>query len=385
MKKILFLSCAALLALGSCTSDLSDDGFVDNANSISFSAYTNKLRSYERGDVTLDVMKETGNKFGVVGYYKHNLYLGATGKSVAQDFSNGSTWEYSDKAELKFWPAGPMDFYAYFPYAGTGDAFEATNNTSNVMTIAAGSADKDVLFAYVGGQTQTPRVGLQFHHAFSKIQTLNITMPAEGTLYKSNTQVEVNNIEFINTATKGNVLVNKSGVASYSGNNTTRSKAETFTIAPATNTKDFITSADNAYLFATANTAVVTGTGKKMWDGTKNSGSDGTLALGGKLSTSTGLVCLKISGKVWQELSDGTKAYYVGSASSDGDIYIPLTGSKSATPAVAPFLAGKRYTININWSNNVGYTDEGKPILNPILFDVTGVEAWDDVTITITL
>ncbi|MGN1213967.1 MAG: hypothetical protein ACI4TR_03635, partial [Bacteroidaceae bacterium] len=298
MKKILFLSCAALLALGSCTSDLSDDGFVDKANSISFSAYTNKLRSYDRGDVTLDKMKEAGNKFGVVGYYNNNLYLGATDKSAAQDYSNGTSWEYSDLTELKYWPTGTMDFYAYFPYAATGDAFEATN-TGNVMTIAAESADKDVLFAYVGSQSKIERVPLQFHHAFSKIEKLNITMPASGTLYKSNTQVEVKGIEFIKTATKGSVKVSNTGVASYSGANTSRSKelSTAFTINNTTNTNDFVTTDDNAYLFATANTTEVTGMGKTLWDGTKAAGTAGTLTSG--TLDASGLVCLRLKCKVW--------------------------------------------------------------------------------------
>ena len=386
MKKILFLSCAALLALGSCTSDLSDDGFVDNANSISFSAYTNKLRAYERGDVDLDVMKQTGNKFGVVGYYNHNLYLGAGNKAAAQDFSNGTSWEYSNLEELKYWPAGAMDFYAYFPYAATGDVFEATN-TGKVMTIDAQTPDKDVLFAYTGNQAKTDRVQLQFHHAFSKIQTLNITMPSTGTLYKSNTQVEVKGIEFVNTATIGKVLVNNTGVASYSDATTPRSKelSPAFTINNTTNTNNFVTTADNAYLFATngAEAYNVKGTNNLLWNGTKANGSIGTLASDKTLDNS-GLVFLKLKCKVW----NGTSTYYVGSAAEGayGCVYIPMTGAKtSAVPDVAPFLAGKRYTINIVWNDNVGYDNNGDPILTPILFNVSGVDAWGDVTITITL
>lgn len=389
MKKILFLSCAALLALGSCTSDLSDDGFVDKANSISFSAYTNKLR-YTNGDADLAAMKT--DKFGVVGYYNNNLYLGAGDKAAAQDYTNGTSWEYSDLTELKYWPAGSMDFYAYFPYAGSGDVFANSNGSGTVMTIAATSADKDVLFAYTGGQAKIDRVPLQFHHAFSKIQTLNITMPSTGTLYKSKTQVEVKGIEFVNTVTKGNVLVNNTGKASYSGANTTRSKelTDAITIKQNTpseltnNTHDFVTSTDNAYLFATngAETNNVIGTNKTLWDGTKAGGSAGTLASG--TLDASGLVFLKLKCKVW----NGTNTYYVGSAAADdyGYVYIPLTGAKtSATPDVAPFLAGKRYTINIIWNDNVGYDNNGESILTPILFNVSGVDAWGDVTITITL
>ncbi|MGN1237283.1 MAG: hypothetical protein ACI4TS_07530, partial [Bacteroidaceae bacterium] len=240
----------------------------------------------------------------------------------------------------------------------------------------------DVLFAYVGSQSKIERVPLQFHHAFSKIEKLNITMPASGTLYKSNTQVEVKGIEFIKTATKGSVKVSNTGVASYSGANTSRSKelSTAFTINNTTNTNDFVTTDDNAYLFATANTTEVTGMGKTLWDGTKAAGTAGTLTSG--TLDASGLVCLRLKCKVW----NGTGTYYVGSASDYGYVYIPLTGAKaSATPDVAPFLAGKRYTININWNDNVGYNENGDPILTPILFDVTGVDAWGDVTLIITL
>ena len=38
MKKIGYLTFAALLAFGSCTNEINEEGFVDKANTISFSA-----------------------------------------------------------------------------------------------------------------------------------------------------------------------------------------------------------------------------------------------------------------------------------------------------------------------------------------------------------
>ena len=35
--------------------------------------------------------------------------------------------------------------------------------------------------------------------------------------------------------------------------------------------------------------------------------------------------------------------------------------------------------------DNVGYTNEGDPILTPILFNVSSVSDWSDVNVTITL
>ena len=70
MKKLGYLTYAALLAFASCTNEINEEGFVDKANTISFSAYSNKTRAYENCDVTISVMK-TGS-FGVVGYTSDN-------------------------------------------------------------------------------------------------------------------------------------------------------------------------------------------------------------------------------------------------------------------------------------------------------------------------
>ena len=120
-----------------------------------------------------------------------------------------------------------------------------------------------------------------------------------------------------------------------------------------------------------------------MWDGTNNDWNEGDL-----LSTK-GLVCLKITGKVTYH--NGTE-YLVGSADTDGDIYIPLKGINHTTVGegdtradLEHFFAGKRYSYSIIMKDNVGFKDNGDPILKPILFDVSSVTGWDDVTVTINL
>ena len=66
-------------------------------------------------------------------------------------------------------------------------------------------------------------------------------------------------------------------------------------------------------------------------------------------------------------------------------MYIPLTGTDSNHSEITSLLAGKRYKYNIVWEHNVGFTDAGDPILNPILFSVNSIDSWGDVTVTITL
>ena len=381
---------AALLTLGSCTNEINEEGFVDKANTISFNAYSNKTRAVT-GDVTSENIK--GDNFGVFGYYNNSPYLyvleNTTKKAVKQKWnSTSSNWEYVNPSELKFWPDGSMDFYAYFP-SSENVTFEESNANanSNVMTISNVDCSHDVLFAYQGSQEKTVRVPLTFNHAFSKIKGLIIEMPAAGSLFKSNCHVEVQKVEFINTSTKGDVKVDNLGKASYIVNPSNVTLSEPLnpvvTINNTNATKNLINNGTNAkgYLFATnsSETNSVTGTGKTMWDGTKN------LLTAGTTLENLGQVCLKLTCKVWNG-ADSKKYYYVGGDEDNyGEVYIPLTGNASNSNSVSTLDAGKRYTYKIVMKDNVGYTNEGDPILTPILFNVSSVTGWEEVTVTITL
>ena len=386
MKKILFIALGALLATSSCTSEVNEEGFIDKANAISFSAYPNKSRAVS-GDVTSDNMKN--DNFGVVGYSGNDIYLyKETNKAVEQKWmASSSTWEYADMGDLKFWPNNAMDFYAYFPYTDNA-TFAASNTSGNVMTIPTTCAH-DVLFAFAGDQSKQTlvqtRVPLTFNHAFAKMKSLQIEMPAEGMLNKSGCQIEVKGVEFINTSTSGNINVDNTGVASYevATPNVTLSEdlSSVVTVNNANTSGALINNGTNAkgYFFATNSTKVndVVGTRKAMWNGTKD-------ALNSSKLSKKSFVCLKLTCKVWNG-ADNNKYYYVGDNSSYGVIYIPLTGSSSDPNSVTTFDAGKRYTYTIKMKDNVGFTDEGDPILTPILFEVQSVVGWEDVNVTITL
>lgn len=384
MKKILFIALGALLAASSCTSEVNEEGFIDKANAISFNAYPNKSRAVS-GDVTSDNMKN--DNFGVVGY-THNdnkIYLYTGSYAAVEQTWDGDSWEYKNMSDLRFWPKDKMDFYAYFPYTDNA-TFAATNKSSDVvMTIPNVNCSHDVLFAYVGNQPKTDRVPLTFYHAFAKMKGLVIEMPADGMLNQSGCQIEVKGVEFINTSTSGNIKVDNTGVASYevATPNMTLSEdlSSVVTVNNANTSGALINNGTNAkgYFFATNSAPAVKnviGTAKTMWDGAKAS----ITGEGAKLSTS-GLVCLKLTCKVW----NGTSHYYVGSADTYGEIYIPLKGTDTNSNSVTTFDAGKRYTYTIKMKDNVGFTDEGDPILTPILFEVQSVVGWEDVNVTITL
>lgn len=378
MKKIVYFASAVLLVLSSCTNEIGEESFVDKTNAISFDAYAYKTRAarYVNGDVNdIDAMR--GGSFGVVGYttIDHRLYLGRADKAIEQKW-NSNAWDYAAPAELKYWPSCSMNFYAYFPYSASGDVFASTDNVDDqpVMTITNESGNQDVLFASHRGVSQTDKVGLNFKHAFSKIKSLTIQVDAEYV------EVEVSKVKFLNTSTKGKIKVNNAGNASYepADNDEPRS----FDLTPQTITKandngvELFGNNANGYVFAT-NDALehyVTGTGKDMWDGNKASLSEGTLS-------GSNFICMELTCKV-----KAANHYLVGSESGYGTVYIPMRGTGSNSENISELLAGRRYTYKVVMASNVGYDNNGDPImLAPIRFAVNEVAGWGDVTVTITL
>ena len=381
MKKFGYLMGAALLTLGSCTNEINEEGFVDKANTISFNAYSNKTRTYSGGDATINVMKE--GSFGVVGYKNsdNTLYLGSTTKATEQVWNEKkNAWDYKNEKDKKYWPSGSMDFFAYFPYSDDGATFASTKTTDSVMTIKSDDGNQDILFSYIKNRTQTDIVHLYFYHALSKIKSVEIQVAAP------DIEVSVSNIEILNSYTKGNIKVDNTGVATYSDGNTPRSlgfsPAKTIKLQTPETDRVLFENTANAYLFATNTTEhdKVKGTGQTMWNGTKDALN------GGKLSESK-FICMKLTGKVKLHHTDtDNDEYLVGSAKADGVMYIPLRGNSANSADISEFLAGRRYIYKIVMSSNVGYKDNGDPImLSYIKFGVNQVYDWSDVTVTINL
>ena len=387
MKKITYLTYAALFALTSCTNEINEEGFVDKANTISFNAYSNKTRAVT-GDVTSENMKN--DIFGVVGYNGNSIYLGSSNAAIQQTWkadenvTGGGSWEYITQSDLKFWPSsGTMQFFAYFPFSDNATFSESISENGTVMTIPNLTCNHDVLFASTNSLSYQERVPLTFYHAFSKIESLNVEIKG-GNVESAGGSIEIQKVEFINTSTSGSVLVDNSGIASYTAAspNVTLSKdftSSTKTVNSTSKTAELINNTDKAegYIFATNSSSSATnnvkGTEKSLWNGTKEVLNNSTLSNGN-------FACLKLTCRV----KDNTH-YLVGSDSSFGDMYIPLTGTDSNHSEITSFIAGKRYKYNIVWEHNVGFTDAGDPILKPILFNVSSVTGWEDVTVTITL
>ena len=380
MKTFGYISLAALLAFTSCTNEINEEGFVDKTKTISFNAYSNKTRAYSGGDADISVMK-TGS-FGVVGYTSdNNIYLGSTNKAIEQSW-NSTSWDYATPSDLKYWPANSMDFYAYFPYSAQGDVFAQSDASGDVMTITNESGDQDILFARAADISQTNYVPLYFKHALSKLKAVYIKVNAV------DVQVEVQKITFLNTSTKGKIKVDYSGNASYEPTSsdvprsfdfTSEPKTITYNANPSTTDEgvELFDNDDNGYIFAT-NTNLqhnVKGTGKSLW-----SAGDKT-SLGSSTLPNSSLVCMELDCKV---IAAGH--YLVGSADAYGKMYIPMHGTSSNNADISELLAGRRYTYKVVMESNVGYKENGDPImLAPIRFSVNEVTEWNDVTVTINL
>lgn len=382
MKTFGYVSLAALLAFASCTKEINEEGFVDKANTISFSAYSSKTRAtYDSGDVTIDEMKQ--GSFGVVGYKSDNqLYLGTTNGAIEQCWNQSSgSWEYKDKTQMKYWPGGNMDFYAFFPYSTSVEVANTDNSDSDpVVTFTNETGNQDVLFTRAADVAQTDYVPLYFKHALAKIKSINIDVRAVDVEFK------VSKVSILNTSTKGKIKLYNVNGGEISYEATTSDEIRTFDFSASPKTISLSNSATegvklfdndaNAYIFAT-NTGVqhnVRGTGKTMWDGSKD-------ALSGNKVAESGLICLELECKV-----KAKDHYYVGSESTTGKLYIPLRGTSSNSATISEFLAGRRYIYNIVMSSNVGYDENGDPImLAPIRFSVNEITDWNDVNITIVL
>lgn len=364
-KKFVFCIAAAALAVTSCTNDIvMDSAKADmKGKAISFSTYAqavrNQTRAYASGDVvnaSSDANCITTGDFGVVGYMAdNNIYLGSTSKAVQQTY-NSTSWEYATASEIRFWPEGNMDFYAYFPYTATA-SFAASNATVTVMTISNWTDGQDVLYAVTKNQAYAKRVALQFKHAFAKIKEVNVA--ASGDVLSSGIEVIIESAEFLKTATAGSVKVSASGVASYEASGSARKVTPASAVTVSGSTQDLIVNSDNAYILPTAS--------GDYWNGQTIASGDATLDNAEKIS-------IHLKAKVKQG-----SVYLVGGADTYGDMYIPATAGSTE------FVAGKRYIYNIVMKDNVGFDKNGNPILKPIKFSASVVDWTDETVINITL
>lgn len=267
-----------------------------------------------------------------------------------------SSWEYTNAADLAYWPSESLDFYAINP--ATNDAVTpGITTTDKTLTYTVPDNGRtsnanqiDLMYAVDKGQSKIARVPLYFKHALSQIvfkgQTISNTL-----------EVEVEKITIANVKGTGTFTLpdattaagSTAGTWALSGEADQKYTNATNTTAVTTTVQE-LSLADGAYLILPQKAT--------KWTTTPTTAV--TIA-----TADTNHECyLVLSVKIKQ-----SGVYLVGSDSAYGTVYVPFGGEDWAP--------SKKYIYTLKFGG--GYDQDGKPILQPILYDCT-VEDWADVS-----
>lgn len=168
MKKILYISVVAFLALASCNKAVSEANESQVRFRFSLPETKATSTSFENGDaVSLYAVAWTGE-------VQMPLQMGGNWANNERLTFNGSTWT---PARAIYWPEGACDFYAFYPYQKSIGSIEkypfsvSTDQDSAETADALGGYEaSDLLYAFTEGATRSGgAVDLSFHHMLSKL------------------------------------------------------------------------------------------------------------------------------------------------------------------------------------------------------------------------
>ena len=175
MKPMKFLSILAVMALAAgCSNDETVE--MNQGNAIDFSVIVGTPTRTEGLKTTYNI-----TRFIVSAVTGGKLYMDQVLLSKSND-----VWEYKIEnkygtiigdAGISYWPAAPVDFYAYYPSKGISNQIEddAVTLTPEKQTIRYNvtDGDEDLLYAANIGETKdkhtTAPVEVNFRHALSQI------------------------------------------------------------------------------------------------------------------------------------------------------------------------------------------------------------------------
>lgn len=347
MKKVLFLSAIAAMAMASCSNDQVFDQPQNNGDYITLRAVGGS-----RGVAVGDATGLQATTFKAVGLEPDGTtYLDAT-----VSYSNG--WTYSPK---KAWPTAALNFYAVNPAEHeklTDVTFNSTDKkfTYEVPTVVGQQID--VMYSVKQNQTKSSRtVDFLFKHALAQVAFKATTTSEKFT-------AEINGIEVCNLKNKGTFTYPSMDTAAGADSNGSWVNSEE-TIAN--------------YAIGTVGSAPVTAINNA---GKEVSATDGMLMILPQTTTpwattkekavtiedaNTNKHCYL---KIQLKLKEGD-SYVVGSANEFATVYMPFGYT---------WDMGKKYIYNLKFGNGAGYDEKGNPILQFIEFNPS-VDSWIDETV----
>ena len=300
-----------------------------------------------------DVFAFTGDGTAFMG--KVDTEFGHDGVNIV--YNNGK-WDYKNASDLRYWPTGALDFYAFNPGTVSEDMmmnymWEASGTVQKISYTCideyganTGHANYDVMYAIAKGQEKDMNNGIvkfNFKHILSQV-----VFKAK-TEY-DNMQVDINTIKIHNVKMGGffTLPATADGTGSWSDpadlpsevsglGKFTVVKDANITVESNTTATDISTTTPMLNRPQELTAWKVSETGTK----TKEQADDAKQCY------------LEIACKIRQ-----SGAYLLGSASEYKTIYVPFGDT---------WVAGKRHIYTLIFGG--GYNDQGEAVLNPIQFD----------------
>ena len=315
-----------------------------------------------------DVFAFTGDGTAFMG--KVDTEFGHDGVNIV--YNNGK-WDYKNASDLRYWPTGALDFYAFNPGTVSEDMmmnymWEASGTVQKISYTCideyganTGHANYDVMYAIAKGQEKDMNNGIvkfNFKHILSQV-----VFKAK-TEY-DNMQVDINMIKIHNVKMGGFFTLPATADGTGSWSDPADLPSEVSGLGKFTVVKDVnITVKSNTIATDISTTTPMLNRPQELtaWKVSET-------ATKSKLEADNAKQCyLEIACKIRQ-----SGAYLLGSASEYKTIYVPFGDT---------WVAGKRHIYTLIFGG--GYTDQGVAVLNPIQFnaETTGwVDADKDVNV----
>lgn len=300
-----------------------------------------------------DVFAFTGDGTAFMG--KVDTEFGHDGVNIV--YNNGK-WDYKNASDLRYWPTGALDFYAFNPGTVSEDMmmnymWEASGTVQKISYTCideyganTGHANYDVMYAMAKGQTKDMNNGIvkfNFKHILSQVVFKAKTQ-------YDNMQVDINMIKIHNVKMGGFFTLPAAADGTGSWSDPADLPSEVSGLGKFTVVKDVnITVKSNTIAADISTTTPMLNRPQELtaWKVSET-------ATKSKLEADNAKQCyLEIACKIRQ-----SGAYLLGSASEYKTIYVPFGDT---------WVAGKRHIYTLIFGG--GYNDQGEAVLNPIQFD----------------